>query len=290
MDVVAYEAFKKKRAKDFRSIAARTKGDCSVEELHNEAWIVAEDYLAERGFDIDWSTPTDQDLVLERLTAKYVSQERRKRKCTISVDQERIDHEGNTTTLIDLLPAEEISDPLTLLERSEEEEENSIQREQENAILESYSQSVAYNIALWHFDNLRYQLAAHLAINRNTLTDRINAAAMALKAQPSIFDGVETIDETFIPERSYGRPNWLPVKLQLDNAQWCWEFEEDIQPVQSALSLLRHNELCEVVIDGTTRKARWHQTTRLFFFIDGDRPVFCPGSGTQEWWPASAKL
>lgn len=289
MNVEAYSAFLKKRARDFRSIAERTDGELEVEDLHSEAWEAGEYHAAKRGFAIDWSDPADQKLIFGTLTVRHVWQTAKERALTVSGDEEREDDDGSTSPLLTYVLDENTLDPLEILELGEEEEQNQTLQDKEDAILESYSQSVAYNITLWHFDNIRAKAAAYLAINSETLRSRIAVAAESLILQPSMFDGVETIDKSFMPERGYGRPCWLPVKLH-DNAQWCWEFDEEITPVQSALSRLRHDELCEVMNNGKTREARWHRTTRLFFFTDGNRPAFCTTSEVQEWRPASVKF
>lgn len=61
-----------------------------------------------------------------------------------------------------------------------------------------------------------------------------------------------------------------------------------IQP--SALSLLQHDELCEIRTEHGTREARWRPSSGIFFFTDGDRPTYCTLEQVLEWWPASVKL
>jgi hypothetical protein len=290
MDDAAYLAFLKKRDRDFRSISDQTEGAMEAEDLHSEAWFVAEYHAAKRGFEIDWADPADQKLIFGTLTVKYVWKTAKERALKVSADEEREGGDDCSAPILTMIMDEAAADPLEILELQEEEDQKQALREKEDDILESYSQSVAYNIALWHFDNTRLRLAAHLAIDRSTLSDRIARAAAALKIQSSLFDRLEKIDETFMPKRGYAKPCWLSVKLQIDNAQWGWEFDEDIPPVQNALSKLRHDELCEVVINGKTREASWHRTTRLFFFTDGNQPLFCSANEIQEWWPASVKF
>lgn len=288
MDVVAFEFFTKKRARDFKSIANQTEGELEVEDLHSEAWFAAEYHAAKRGFEIDWADPADQKLIFGTLTVKYVWRTKKERALKVSGDEEREDTDGSTLTLFSLVADETAADPLELLERREEEEQHLAAQEREDAFLGSFSQSVAYNVALWNFDNIRRRLASHLAIDRGTLSDRIARAALVLKMQASLFDGIERIDDAFKPEQ--GQACAVKVKQHCTAEQWCWEFEEDIPPAQSALSRIQHDELCEVVSNGKTREARWHRTTRLFFFTDGNRPVFCTVSDAQEWWPAGVKF
>lgn len=224
MDFVAYEAFTKSRGKDFRSIASKTQGTLEVEDLHTEAWLAAEYHAAKRGFPIDWNAGADQDLILATLTVSHVWKPRAQRKLTISIDAGIEDDEGGMGGLIDLLPAEEVSDPLEILERREEEEAARTQRAHEDEILETYSQAVAYNVVLWHFNNIRTRLAAYLVINRGTLRNRIDAAAKVLKVQPSLFDRIERITSTFWP--SQGREYYREMKQHLIGEQWVWDFED----------------------------------------------------------------
>lgn len=221
MDVVAYEAFKKKRAKDFRSIAAQTNGAMEVEELHAEAWLAADHLGHKRGQEIDWSNPEDQNLIFKVLTVQHVWRKRAERGLTVSADEEHEDGDG-ATSLISLLPDENMVDPLEMLQRREEEEQDKVTREEEDAILESYSESVAYTVVLWHFSNIRTRLAAYLVIHRNTLKKRIDEAAKVLKVQPSLFDRVEKITSSFWP--SEGQKCYREITQHLAGQQWYWDF------------------------------------------------------------------
>ncbi len=60
----------------------------------------------------------------------------------------------------------------------------------------------------------------------------------------------------------------------------------------SALSLLQHDEICEVLTKSATdfREARWRPHSKLFFFIDGDRPTYCTLDEVQEWKPAGVEF
>jgi hypothetical protein len=225
MDVAAYEAFEaftKERDRDFRSIASKTRGAVSIEELHSEAWLAAEYHSAKRGFPINWTDPADQSLIFGTLTIKHVKRPNAERKLTISLDASLEGEEGSTSGLIDLLPSENAPDPLELLERREEEEAAKGQRRKEEEFLESYSQSVAYNIILWHFNNIRTRLAAYLVIDRSTLRSRVKNAARSLKVQPSIFDGIERITSAFLPPQ--GQKYRWEIRRHLVGEQWTWDF------------------------------------------------------------------
>lgn len=60
--------------------------------------------------------------------------------------------------------------------------------------------------------------------------------------------------------------------------------------IDSALSNLQHDELCEVRTEHGTREARWRPASQLFFFTDGKQPTHCTLAEVLEWWPASVKF
>jgi hypothetical protein len=222
MDFEAYVAFLKKRAKDFRSIAAKTNGDMTVEDLHNEAWLVAEHVAGKRGEAIEWSDRADQSLIFGILTVQHVWKTSEDRKRKVSADQEKDDGESITTALLQLLPTDDSADPLELLERREEEKDARIQREKEDEILETYSESVAYIVILWHFNNIRAKVATYLVIDRGTLKERIDRAAETLKAQPSLFDRIERITQGFMPLQ--GHKYFKPIPHRYNSKQMEWAF------------------------------------------------------------------
>lgn len=221
MDSAAYLAFVKARVKDLRKIAARTRGGLSADDLASEAWLAAEYRSAKQGSPIDWHDPKDQDLILGTLTVQHVWRKRGDIR-TISADEEREDHEGYGGTILDLLQADDASDPLVLLERREDEELESAKRAEEEAVLDTYSQSVAYTIVLWRFDNIRIRVATYLAIHRGTLRSRIAQAAATLRVQPSLFDRIEKISESFAP--SAGRSYAITEQRHLAGSQLVWDF------------------------------------------------------------------
>jgi hypothetical protein len=222
MDWNEYSAFLEQRAKDFRSIAAKTKGAMTPEDLHGEAWVAAEYHTAKRGFPINWQDPEDQKLILATLTVDHVWKLKEERRCTISADACVENDDGNAITMIDLLQTDDAPDPLELLEKKEEAETERVRRMREDEILETYSQSVAYNVVLWHFDNIRCKLAAYLVIDRGTLRNRIDRAASILKVQPSLFDRIERITSSFWPLR--GQESYREVRQHLAGDQWRWDF------------------------------------------------------------------
>lgn len=216
-------SFLKDKAKDLRKIAGKTHGDLRVEDLETEAWLAAEYHAAKRGCAIDWSDPQDRELILGTLTVQHVWRKNAERKRTISADKEQEDQDRDGWALIDQFYTEETAaDPLLLLERQEEEESERALREIEEGILESYSESVAYTITLWHFDNIYIRVAAYLVISQGTLRNRIVRAAESLKVQSSLFDRIERISDSFMPRPGEGRFGWAPDNRNMHQAEWTF--------------------------------------------------------------------
>jgi hypothetical protein len=57
----------------------------------------------------------------------------------------------------------------------------------------------------------------------------------------------------------------------------------------SALDLLRHGEICIVIVDGRTREATWHKFNRWFTFRD-EPPGHVRPHEVDEWRPKSVKF
>jgi hypothetical protein len=61
----------------------------------------------------------------------------------------------------------------------------------------------------------------------------------------------------------------------------------------SALNRLKDGEICNVVVRGQQREARWSAGNGCFFFTDCDHPAqntYCSLADVEEWWPASVKF
>ena len=60
----------------------------------------------------------------------------------------------------------------------------------------------------------------------------------------------------------------------------------------SALSLLQHDEICEVRTKDGVREALWRPASKLFFFMEDELPTpeYCTLDEVLEWWPASVRF
>ena len=60
--------FLRAQAAALRRIAGATRGDMSVEDVKQEAWLVAADIEQRRGYPVDFGDPDDQASVLKWLS------------------------------------------------------------------------------------------------------------------------------------------------------------------------------------------------------------------------------
>lgn len=205
------EIFLKDRSADLKRIARGTEGEVSFEDLCSEAWIIAHKIAARRGSPIDFADLDDQETVLTWLSKEFIGYADKRMRYAERLDQESTNDDGKTVenALKRLLVAPEASDPLVLLQTTEE------QRDYLAMVRSSYSQATAYVLLLLRIG--REGLAAHLRIGRGTLVRRILRAAGWFRIQPSMFDGIEAIDEDFVPAPGRERPAKKPPQYERRN-------------------------------------------------------------------------
>ena len=169
----------------FRRIAKATNHEVTAEDLQQGAWIIANEIAKRRGRAIDFSNPEDQNLVMSAVNLQNVKRGDWKMRRTIRIDKAADDDDG-TINWADRLPARASSDPLvSLLLR-----ESALDTEEKLA--SSYSQAVAYVMVFVHFKNNRQEGCTYLVLSDGALARRLSAAADTVRAQPSLFDRIET--------------------------------------------------------------------------------------------------
>ena len=211
-----FQTFLKAMANRFRRIARATKNELSVDDLHNDAWILAQEIGEKRGHDIDFSNPEDADLIIAALHVRNVKRGDWHMRGAVRIDQQDDDDDTPSAKWVDLLPAPASSDPLASLVLKE----SSVN--EETLLAQSYSQASAYVRVFVHFKNDRREVCAYLVIHETTLRSRVTSAAETVKRQPSIFDGVHRIEESFMPPP--GRQICKALGQQLSGTQWGWTF------------------------------------------------------------------
>jgi len=211
-----FQAFLKAMANSFRRISRATKNEVSVDDLHNDAWILAHEIGERRGREVDFSNQEDTNLIMGTLHVRNVDRGDWKMRGAVRIDQQVDNQEESVSRLVDRLPASAASDPLVLLVLRESAIND------EALLARSYSQASAYVQVFVHFKNDRREVCAYLVIHEGTLRTRVSWAAETVKRQPSLFDGIHRIDDSFMPVR--GRQICKVSGRQLSCNQWGWAF------------------------------------------------------------------
>ncbi len=159
--------------------------------MESEVFIAISDFEVKYERDFDHLSFIDQDWLCKGLYFKFVKRIDHKLKYAHRIDQELETADGSTW--ITELPAEETSDPL---QYALFEENN---REIEQLLADSYSEAKAYVISFDHFNQDKNELSTFFNITCDTLNKRVNRALLRVRLQPSIFDRVEKIDQSFFP-------------------------------------------------------------------------------------------
>jgi hypothetical protein len=186
-----FESFLAKMKASLQRITKATKHDVPIEDLQQDAWIVAQEIGRRRGREIDFSDPEDQELVLKAVNLDNVKRGDWHLRKSVRIDHEPEDEGG--IEWHELLPARASSDPLVsiLLQESA--------LDADEMLASSYSQAAAYVMVLVRFEYSREAICAYLVISDGALMRRVMNAADTVRAQYSLFDRVEQISEDFMP-------------------------------------------------------------------------------------------
>lgn len=211
------KSFIDSRRQDLRRIAARTCGECTIDDVCSEAWLVAVDISQKRGFAIDFLNRDDQEQVLSWLYVRLVRYADKSVRYAVKLDRDwdAEDADSAMGALARLLTAPDQFDPLVRLLDEED-------RFDPLALVQySYSQASAYVILLHRFDWDLANLADHLRIMATTLRAKVCASGAWMASQPSLFDRINTIDLDFLPRvaKQYAPGKDVPsCQAQL---AWC---------------------------------------------------------------------
>lgn len=204
-----FTSFLKDAATRFKRIAHSLRGQIKPEDLHADAWLVADEIAKKRGREIDFSDPADQDLVLNRIYWNGRDQRDWRLASAYSIDD---DQEGRTPWA-DRLAAPIWTSPLEIL----------LDREAyaitDSALEASYSQAAAYTIALVNFKSDRPTLCAHLLISVNALDHRMSRAFEVVRRQESLFNGYQVIASDFTPLAGQLRVAMMVLHLEPAQAE-----------------------------------------------------------------------
>jgi hypothetical protein len=209
----SFQSFLARMKASFTRISRSTRNEMAVEDLHNDAFVLALEIGDRRGRPIDFSDPADAELVMGALYVENVRRGDWKMRRAVRIDQEP-EEEGSTWA--DRLPARASSDPLIFLLARE------AAIDVEALVTDSYSQASAYVITLWNFNQNRQKICAYLALSEAGFFRRLSSAADTIRVQSSMFDRLERIPADFFPLA--GRQYAPQVEDKRDAKQWAWTF------------------------------------------------------------------
>jgi len=174
-----FEKFLRSCRAALRRISAHTRGEHSLSDVENEAWLLAEELRLKRGLAPEFGRLDYQEMIISFLYQKLV------RYSEVNVRHAvRLDHapagvpEDAVNPLLAKLAADETLEPLAILIEREEAVADS---DVEPASYES--PAAAYLQLLRRFDNKMLDVATHLLISRSWCYRRFNQALNLAKLQ-----------------------------------------------------------------------------------------------------------
>ena len=195
-----------------RRIAYRTNGEIDLEDLENEAYFLLNEFADKyerqpNKFDI-----ADKDWVLSRLFNKFVKWADHSFKNALRINS--LEDDNGESWLLEL-PAPENSSPLVELLFKEELSVH------QSLLESSYSEAKAYVVTFDNFNQDKKTISSYFYITSQTLNKRFGRALILLGNQPSLFDFIETIDESFNPIS--GKPK-VSFGTSSEKIQLAWSF------------------------------------------------------------------
>jgi hypothetical protein len=210
-----FELFLAKMRDSFKRIVKAARHEVTEGDLQSDAWILAADIGKRRRRPIDFSNPADQDLVIRAVNVKNVRRGDWKLRRSVRIDSEP-EHDDGAPKWSERLAAGASSDPLVSLLLHESA------RDEQAMLANSYSQAAAYVVVFVRFKNDRKEVCAFLVVSNRVLARRVTHAADTVRVQPSLFDGIEKISDSFMPLA--GRVYSVAVRQERFGEQHVWVF------------------------------------------------------------------
>jgi hypothetical protein len=199
-----FSEFLDSRRGNIRSLAARTRGEMTADDLASEAWLIALEIEQRRGWRFDFADMEDQETLLAWMHNRFVKYAEKAVRYAMRLDRDWDQEDGEQAgaALARLLTAPLDADPQLRMQTAEEG------RDLASVVRQSYSEAAAYVLLLIRVDWHMQDLADMLAIGRCALRARLRAAGLHALVQPSLFDGVDFIDPNFEPTRRIRWPRF----------------------------------------------------------------------------------
>lgn len=177
-----------------RKIAYETKGEISLGDLESDAFLLSLEFVEKHSRKL---TKDDAGWIIGRLRNKHINWADYKFRNAVRL--EGLENEEGGNFVLDL-PAPSSSNPLIEILDKEE------LLEHQELFINSYSEAKAYVISFINFNYDKILLSSYFFITSDTLNCRIDRAISILRYQPSLFDAIEVIDESFIPRPGKEKP------------------------------------------------------------------------------------
>lgn len=188
MNIIFFNDFLSAIRQKLRQISYQTKGEYSLGDLENEAYLLLEDFISTYGRYPDLTCPKEINWVPARLGFRFVKRADYRLRKAIRIDTgDESDHPAFD------IPAPESANPLYLLLFNESH------LEKQQALINSYSEAKAYLVSFDHFDADKQKLSTFLCITSHTLGQHVERSIETYIVQSSLFDGLEIIDHSFMP-------------------------------------------------------------------------------------------
>src|SRR5262245_35419582 len=114
-DALQFQRFLKEERAKLALIARHTRGECSVEDVNNEAWVMVRD-LAVRGLPVDLGTSDGRSLLFKYLYQKLVRYTDRHVRFAERFEQRAVHGEdSDRNPLLNTLASDPSLEPLTAL-------------------------------------------------------------------------------------------------------------------------------------------------------------------------------
>ena len=192
-----FEAFVEARRGDLRRIAYATQGEMELDDLIQEAWVVAIEIGDGMEEPFDFSNLEHQEHLIAKMYVRFVKYADKTVRYAVKLDRgwDQPEQETAGAALSRVLSGPESDDPLVrgLIEDQADELMTMVRA--------SYSQAAAYVILLARVEWDLRDLAELVWVGRDTIRRRLGRAAGWVAVQPSCFDGLEAIPEDFTPWR-----------------------------------------------------------------------------------------
>jgi hypothetical protein len=196
--------------KHLRHIAGLTQGEHTVDDLKSEAWIIAEEFRAEHGSEIEPDDDELQATVVSRLHKLFGRFVNRAMRFAARLDHEERDDDGDfrENAISARLAASRSYEPEVALQLAEDAADVA------RVMHARFSEAVAYYHVFDQFDGDGDAIARYLAIQSATLAARLAQADAMARRQPSVFDGVTAVPADFMPRRGVWRSRRSPSRFR----------------------------------------------------------------------------